>query len=244
MKRSSGMRRRSSIAAISLSALTSPQPSRLAIIVRVEPEDVAGLADQPVLPERGDVLLAEPLDVEAVARRRNASAARPPARRRSARRCSAAPPCPPRAPRGCRRPGNGRGTHRARHRAGGGRARPPTICGITSPARCTMTVSPIRTSLRADLVLVVQGGALHDDAADRHRLQHRDRGQRALPADRDHDVAHHGLRLLGGEFVRDRPARRAAAHAEPALQCEVVDLVDDAVDVVGQLGARASPISR
>ena len=34
----------------------------------IEPEDVARLADQPVLPEGGDVLLAEPLDVEAVAR--------------------------------------------------------------------------------------------------------------------------------------------------------------------------------
>src|SRR5947209_14988689 len=34
----------------------------------VEAEDVARLADQPVLPEGGDVLLAEPLDVEAMAR--------------------------------------------------------------------------------------------------------------------------------------------------------------------------------
>ena len=47
----------------------------------------------------------------------------------------------------------------------------------------------------------------------------------------------HGLRLLRREFVRERPARRAADHAEPLLQAEVVDLVDDAVDVVGQLGA-------
>src|SRR5205814_5040515 len=31
-------------------------------------EDVARLADQPVLPKGGDVLLAEPLDVEAMAR--------------------------------------------------------------------------------------------------------------------------------------------------------------------------------
>src|SRR5205085_9640277 len=34
----------------------------------VEAEDVARLADQPVLPQGGDVLLAEPLDVEAMAR--------------------------------------------------------------------------------------------------------------------------------------------------------------------------------
>ncbi len=88
--------------------------------------------------------------------------------------------------------------------------------------------------LARDLVLVVQGGALHDDAADGDRLERRDRGQRALPADRDQDVAQHRLRLLGRKFVRERPARRAADHAEPLLQREIVDLVDDAVDVVGQ----------
>ena len=38
--------------------------------------------------------------------------------------------------------------------------------------------------LAGDFVLVVQRRALHDDAADRDRLQHRDRGQRALAADR------------------------------------------------------------
>ena len=37
--------------------------------------------------------------------------------------------------------------------------------------------------------------------------------------------------------MRQRPARRAAAHAEPGLQREIVELVDDAVDVVGQFGA-------
>src|ERR1700730_16301788 len=34
----------------------------------IEAEDVARLADQPILPESGDVLLTEPLDVEAMAR--------------------------------------------------------------------------------------------------------------------------------------------------------------------------------
>src|SRR5215471_5368378 len=35
---------------------------------RIEPENVARLADQPVLPEGSDVFLAEPLDVEAITR--------------------------------------------------------------------------------------------------------------------------------------------------------------------------------
>ena len=39
--------------------------------------------------------------------------------------------------------------------------------------------------LALDLVLVVQRGALHDDAADRDRLEHRHRRQRALAADLD-----------------------------------------------------------
>ena len=38
-------------------------------------------------------------------------------------------------------------------------ARTATICGITSPARCTITVSPIADVLARDLVLVVQRGA-------------------------------------------------------------------------------------
>ena len=97
-----------------------------------------------------------------------------------------------------------------------------------------MTVSPIAHVLAGDFVLVVQGGALHHDAADGDRLERRDRRQGALPPDRDQDVVEHRLRLLGREFMRERPARRAADHAEPLLQGEIVDLVDDAVDVIGQ----------
>jgi hypothetical protein len=40
-----------------------------------------------------------------------------------------------------------------------------------------------------------------------------------------------------GKLVRDRPARRARDIAEPLLQREIVDLVDDAVDVVGRASA-------
>ena len=85
-----------------------------------------------------------------------------------------------------------------------------------------------------DLVLVVQGGARHRHAADGDRLQHRDRRQRAGAADLDDDVFQHGLRLLGGEFMRRGPARRAADEAQAALPVGAVDLVDHAVDVVGQ----------
>ncbi len=91
--------------------------------------------------------------------------------------------------------------------------------------------------LALDLVLIVQGDVLHDHAADADRLELADRRERAGAADLDLDVAQHGGRLLGGEFMRDRPARRARHEAEPLLPVEPVDLVDDAVDVVVELGA-------
>ena len=56
-------------------------------------------------------------------------------------------------------------------------------------------------------------------------------------ADLDLDVLDDGGRLLGREFVRDRPARDARHEAEPLLPIEAVDFVDDAVDVVVEAGA-------
>ena len=90
-----------------------------------------------------------------------------------------------------------------------------------------------------DVVLVVQRRVLHDDAADGDRLELGDRRQRAGAADLDLDVLEDGGGLLGRELVRDRPARRARDEAEPLLPVEAVDLVDDAVDVVVELGAAA-----
>ena len=91
--------------------------------------------------------------------------------------------------------------------------------------------------LAGDLVLVVQGGVGDDDAADRDGLELGDRGQRAGAPDLDLDRLEHGRRPLGGELVRDRPARAARDEAEPLLQREIVDLVDDAVDVVAEVCA-------
>ena len=46
-----------------------------------------------------------------------------------------------------------------------------------------------------------------------------------------------GLGLFGGEFMGQRPARCAADHAQALLPVAAVHLVDDAVDVIGQIGA-------
>ena len=88
--------------------------------------------------------------------------------------------------------------------------------------------------LARDLVLVVQGGVGDDDAADRHGLELGDRRQRAGASDLDLDRLDDRRRLFGGKLMRGRPARRARHEAEPLLQREVVDLVDDAVDVVAE----------
>src|ERR1700761_3524322 len=88
-----------------------------------------------------------------------------------------------------------------------------------------------------DVVLIVQRDVLHDDAADADRLELADRRERAGAADLDLDVAQHGHGALGGKFVRDRPAGRARDEAEPLLPVDAIDLVDDAVDVIVELGA-------
>ena len=89
-----------------------------------------------------------------------------------------------------------------------------------------------------DLVAVVERDVGDDHPADADRLQPPDRGQLAGAPDLDVDRLERRLGLLGGEFVRQPPARRAADRAEPLLPVEPVDLVDHPVDVVGQVGAR------
>ena len=91
--------------------------------------------------------------------------------------------------------------------------------------------------LAGDLVLVVQRGVRHHDAADRHRLEHGGGRERAGAADLDLDAQQLRHRLLRRELVGDGPARRARHEAQPRLPVEPVDLVDDAVDVVAERGA-------
>ena len=108
---------------------------------------------------------------------------------------------------------------------------------MTSPARWIRTRSPIRKPEPRDLVAIVQRDVGDDHSADAHGLQAPDRGELAGAADLDVDRLERRLGLLGREFVREAPARRACDEAEPLLQVEPVDLVDDAVDVERQIGA-------
>ena len=116
-----------------------------------------------------------------------------------------------------------------------------TTCGITSPARRTITSSPTRMSLRArssSLCSVASftvtpptctgsstaNGCRSPNLPTFHMmsLQRRDRRRRR-------------------ELPGDRPARVAPDHAQPALQLEVVDLHDDAVDLEVQRAAALLP---
>ena len=114
---------------------------------------------------------------------------------------------------------------------------------MTSPARWTTTVSPTRTSRRAISSSLCRLALETTTPPTVTGLQLGDRRQRAGAADLDLDRLDDRRRLFGGELVRDRPARAARDEAEPLLQREVVDLVDDAVDVVAER-RRAAPRSR
>ncbi len=89
----------------------------------------------------------------------------------------------------------------------------------------------------------MQRGVLHHDAADRDGIELGDGGERAGAAHLDVDIAQDRGRLLGGEFVGAGEAGRAGDEAEPPLEIEAVELVDDAVDVVVEAGAAALDIA-
>ena len=103
---------------------------------------------------------------------------------------------------------------------------------MTSPALRSTTVSPISTPFGLDDVLVVQGRLAHDAARDARRLHDGERRRAAGASDRDDDVEQLRVDLLGRVLVGDRPARCAAGRAELVVQRELVDLDDDAVDLV------------
>ena len=112
-----------------------------------------------------------------------------------------------------------------------------TICGITSPARCTTTVSPMRTSLRAISSSLCSVALETTTPPTVTGCQLGDRRQRAGAADLDLDLVRTCRRLLGRELVGDGPTGRAAIRSPAAPVRSTVDLVDDAVDVVAEARA-------
>ena len=90
---------------------------------------------------------------------------------------------------------------------------------------------------------VVQRGAAHRRAADKDRRQLGHRRQLAGAAHLHGDGVDLRDARLGGEFIRNGPARRAARVAEPLLRGVRVHLQHHAVDLVAQRGALASAAS-
>ena len=256
MKRSSAILRRASMALNRFSIDLAPKPflfgeplvlgqARVALLQR---EDVGRLHDAALVVEQLDLLLAEPLDVEGVARDEMLEPLL-----------------------GLRRADEAAGA--AAHHVGAARLLVDLAHGVLPQAGQTSghlvglgALGPLvehdahhlrddvagaahdhrvadADVLARDLVLVVQRGVGDDHAADRHRLELGGGRQRAGAADLDLDVEQARRRLLRRELVGDGPARRARDEAQPLLPVEPVDLVDDAVDVVAER-RRASRPSR
>ena len=87
-------------------------------------------------------------------------------------------------------------------------------------------------ALALDLVGVVQRGHLHGGSGHHDGLHDTERGDPTRAADVDLDVEEPGVDLLRRVLVGDRPPRRPRGRAELALDRGLVDLDDDAVDLV------------
>ena len=86
--------------------------------------------------------------------------------------------------------------------------------------------------LALDLVLVVQGRVRDRNAADKYRLETRDRCQGSGAPDLYIDVDEPGHFFFRRELVRDRPARRARYKSKRILLFYQVDLEHHAIDVI------------
>jgi hypothetical protein len=96
--------------------------------------------------------------------------------------------------------------------------------------------------LATEVLLVVQRRHLHGHAADLDGLELGERVQVAELADAPLHVLQRRHLRRRRELPGDRPARVAPDRAQPALQLEVVDLHDDAVDLEVQRAAAALPL--
>ena len=92
-----------------------------------------------------------------------------------------------------------------------------------------------------DLVFVVERGAGDGNAADEYRLQPGPGSDRAGAPNLHVDVFDDGFGLFGGGFVSDSPTRGFGGGAQTALQGGGIDLVNQAVDFVGQGIAAVNP---
>ena len=91
--------------------------------------------------------------------------------------------------------------------------------------------------LAFNFIHVVQGRVAHYGAAHHDRLEAGDGRERSGAADLEIDFSQHRQRLIGREFMCHGPARGPAHLAEFPLVGTRVDLIDDSIDLIGQLRA-------
>ncbi len=89
----------------------------------------------------------------------------------------------------------------------------------------------------------MQGGLAHLAASDPHLLHHGEGRDAAGAPHADHDVEQFGVDLFRRVFVRDRPARGTAGRAQFFVQGQLIDLHDDAVDLVLNTAAMLAEIA-
>src|SRR5262249_22528263 len=132
-----------------------------------------------------------------------------------------------------------------------------TTSGMTSPARRTITVSPMRTSLRLTssslcrvaLVTVTPptntglSRATGVNAPVRPTCTSIPTASVGISPALPLDAAYLGRCPLSRELARKGQPRRAQNEADPLLLAEVIDLVDDPVDLIRKLiAALADPL--
>ena len=225
------MLRRASMAAKSFSTDLSPKPfflgqalvRRQARVARLQREDVGRLHDAALVVEQLDLLLAQALDVEGVARDEVLEPLL--GLRRADEAAGAAAHDIGAAGRlvGLAHGVAAAGRADLRHLEGLGALGPlveddahhlrDDVAGAAHDHRVADA-----DVLAGDLVLVVQRGVGDDDAADGHRLELGGRRQRAGAADLDLDVEQARRRLLGGNLWA--MAQRGARETKPSRSCQ------------------------
>ena len=203
-----------------------------------EPVQLGDRAHELLLPEPPHGLLADAVDVgRAPSPSCSASRGRATGTRGSG---SGASPRPPASRPRRRRAGSASASRTASSRAGACPAG-PTTCGITSPARWTITSSPSRMSLRlmssslCSVAREIVTPPTSTGSSTAHGLS------AAGAADADADLVQARHRGHRRPLERTRPARALVQGAEPALLVVRVDLDDDAVDLVVELRAAKLP---
>ena len=161
MKRSSAMLRRASMAFSSLATDCLPALAASSSASRLRKRKISPSGLEPAASLRHsvfDALVAEAVDIEGIAADEMLQALDRLGRADEARRCSGGRAMPSSRTAWLLQTGQRSGKTKGLLPRGRFSSTTATTCGMTSPARWMMTVSPIADVLARDLVLVVQGG--------------------------------------------------------------------------------------